>query len=153
MHSKNSLSLSRCRVHSGRRRSWFSTGVYPFLRGIYLISSYLPLHSHATEFTSSYISSPYMFALVSPFLLFLKFFQWASNRLATLFSLHVQKIQGTRRMGRPRQTYMESLCNWGRTQLPENLVASMTVLNILSATKDRNQWRLMIAYVLNGHGT
>ena len=63
------------------------------------------------------------------------------------------KIQGTRGRGRPRQTYMESLCNWMRTQLPENEVASMTVLNILRATKDRHQWRTMIAYVLNGHGT
>src|SRR5437870_11284161 len=63
------------------------------------------------------------------------------------------KIQGTRGRGRPRQTYMDSLCSWMPTQLPENEVASMTVLIILRATKDRNQWRTMIAYVLNEHGT
>ena len=63
------------------------------------------------------------------------------------------KIQGTRSRGRPRQTYMESLCNWMRNQLPEEEMKNITVINILRTTKDRQSWRAMIAYVLNGHGT
>jgi len=63
------------------------------------------------------------------------------------------KIRGTRSRGRPRQTYMESLCNWMRNQLPEEEMKNITVINILRTTKDRQSWRVMIAYVLNGHGT
>src|SRR3984893_15745544 len=63
------------------------------------------------------------------------------------------KIQGARSRGRPRQTYMESLCNWMRNQLPEEEMKNITVINILRTTKDRQSWRAMIAYVLNGHGT
>src|ERR1700730_10133936 len=63
------------------------------------------------------------------------------------------KIQGTRSRGRSRQIYMESLCNWMRNQLPEEEMKNITVINILRTTKDRQSWRAMIAYVLNGHGT
>jgi len=63
------------------------------------------------------------------------------------------KIQGTRSRGRPRQTYMESLCNWMENQFPEEEMKNVTVINILSTTKDRHSWRAMIAYVHNGHDT
>ena len=45
------------------------------------------------------------------------------------------KIQGTRSRGRPRQTYMESLCNWMRNQLPEEEMKNITVMYILRTTK------------------
>ena len=63
------------------------------------------------------------------------------------------RIQGTRGRGRPRLTYMDSLCVWIRSQLPEDEKQGVTVLGILRTTKDRVLWKTMITYVLKGFGT
>lgn len=63
------------------------------------------------------------------------------------------RIQGSRGRGRPRQTYLESLCNWMRAQLPKEEMQNITVLSIIRATKCREDFKTMTTYVLNGYGT
>ena len=63
------------------------------------------------------------------------------------------RIQGSKGRGRPRLTYMESLSNWIKSQLPEQEMQNITVLGILRKTKDRVLWNTMITYVLKGYGT
>jgi len=47
---------------------------------------------------------------------------------------------------------MESLYYWMLTQLPDAEMKNITVINILRSTNDRQCWKTMIAYVLDGYG-
>ena len=63
------------------------------------------------------------------------------------------KIEGSRGRGRPRETYMSSLCKWMREQLPEDEKGEAAVSEVLRATKDRSLWKAMIVKALKGQGT
>ena len=63
------------------------------------------------------------------------------------------KIEGKRSKGRKRSSFMESLSTWVTKQVPTRKKTQMTKQALLSATKDRERWRGIIAYVFKWYGT
>ena len=59
-----------------------------------------------------------------------------------------RKIEGKRSKGRQRSTFMENLSSWVTKQVSERKKTQMTKQALLSATKNRELWRGMIAYVI-----
>ena len=59
-------------------------------------------------------------------------------------------VDGKRSSGRQRITFLDSLCTWMNGQVPEQ---NSTLAKLLKTARDRREWKTMITYVLNGHGT
>ena len=59
-------------------------------------------------------------------------------------------VGGKRGRGRQRITFLDSLCKWINGQVPEE---NLTLAKLLKTARDRREWKTMIIYVLNGHGT
>ncbi|XP_042883267.1 uncharacterized protein LOC122260182 [Penaeus japonicus] len=63
------------------------------------------------------------------------------------------RIEGKRSRGRQRITYLNSLSTWMAGQIPESERSRVMGLEMLKTSKNRELWRSMTAYILNGHGT
>ena len=59
-------------------------------------------------------------------------------------------IDGKRSRGRQRITFLGSLCKRMNGQVPEQ---NLTLAKLLITARDRREWKTMITYVFNGHGT
>ena len=51
---------------------------------------------------------------------------------------------------RQRIIFLDSLSKWMNGQVPEQ---NLTSVKLLKTARDRQEWKTMITYVLNGHGT
>ena len=59
-------------------------------------------------------------------------------------------VDGRRSRGRQHIIFLDSLCKWMNGQGPEQ---NLTLAKLLKTARDRRQWKTMITFVLNGHGT